>query len=222
MPVVRMENISKLYEEGTNSEVHALRNVNLRVEQGEIIAIVGPSGSGKSTLLNIIGCLDRPTQGEYYFYDSPTSRMSQNEMAELRNKQIGFVLQDFGLVEYSSVLENIKMPLLFGKTKWRKMDGLCKSALDIVDMGIYANRKVNKLSGGQKQRVAIARAIVNDPSLLLADEPTGALDSKTAMGIMSLFEKMREIGKTIIIVTHDQSIANRCDKQYILTDGSFC
>ena len=222
MTVVRLKDVSKTYEKGSASEVTALKHACISVYDGEMIAIIGPSGSGKTTLLNIVGCLDEPTSGEYYFCNSPVEKMSQNELARIRNEQIGFVLQDFGLVEYSSAIENVKMPLFFGKARWRDMDRLAKNALEAVGMGEYAEKKVNKLSGGQKQRVAIARAIVNSPVLILADEPTAALDSATAMEIIMLFDEMRKNGKTVIIVTHDKKVAERCDKQFVLSDGVFC
>lgn len=216
--MIELKNIKKVYQENSPGECLALNNINLNIERGSMIAITGKSGSGKSTLLHILACIDNCTSGEYKFNGRNISNLSNNEKSELRNHEIGIVIQDFALVEEFSTIENVMIPLTFSKVKNRKTIAL--DALEKIGIKDLENKKVCNLSGGQKQRVAIARAVVNNPSLILADEPTGALDTKTSADIMALFHRLHSEGKTIIIVTHDIEIANQCNKIIEISDGS--
>lgn len=219
MSLILMKNACKDYNKGTNAEISALKTVNLEIEAGEFIAIEGRSGSGKSTLLNIIGCIDFLTSGDYWLEGVNTCILNDREISSIRNSKIGFVLQEFGLISNKTVLENVSIPLMFSKVKLKEMKGKCLDALTKVGMEQYVSKKVNQLSGGQKQRVAIARAIVNDPDIILADEPTGALDSKTTIEIMDLLRELNSNGRTIIIVTHDKIVSQYCTRKYTIDDG---
>ncbi len=219
MNIIDLKGIHKKYNIGKSSEVHALKNVDLKVDKEDMIAVVGTSGSGKSTLLHIIGCIDRPTEGEYLFENNSTVKKTNREISILRNKRIGFVLQDFGLLLNKSVIENISYPLIFGDTKLRNIKQKCYMALDRINIADLAKRRVEELSGGQRQRVAIARALVNEPDLILTDEPTGSLDSNTTLEIMRIFKELNKGGKTIIIVTHDDNVASICTKNIRIEDG---
>ncbi len=217
--LIQCTNLTKVYNEGLANETKALNNVTLSIQAGELCSIVGPSGSGKSTLLRIIGCLDIQTSGTYKISGSDTKALGDRKLSQIRNEQIGFVLQDFGLIEDRSVIENITLPLYFASKKKRKqrsnIDDLM-SALGILEL---KKKAVSQLSGGQKQRVAIARALVNKPSLILADEPTGALDSTAAENVMSVFKSLNQNGTTIIIVTHNELVAKQCNRIITLSDG---
>lgn len=216
--LIRMEDIWRTYQMGAE-EVHALRGISLQVKKGEYVAIVGPSGSGKSTLMNIIGCLDTPTKGNYWLNGQLVSEMNDDQLARIRNKEIGFVFQTFNLLPRATALQNVELPLIYAGIPAQQRYELACKALEAVELSDRAGHKPNELSGGQRQRVAIARALVNNPSILLADEPTGALDSKTSMEIMLLFEKLHEEGNTIIIVTHERDIAARAHRIITIRDG---
>ena len=212
--IIRMENVTKLYEMG-ESVVHALRGISFSIKQGEFVSIMGPSGSGKSTCMNMIGCLDRPTSGIVEIGGKETAKMTEKELAALRNKTIGFVFQQYHLLPSMTILENVMLPLRYQGVERAKRIALAKEALELVDMGNRLSHRPNELSGGQKQRVAVARATVTKPHIILADEPTGALDSKTGAQVLKLFKKINEGGTTIVIVTHDPGIGastNRCIK----------
>jgi putative ABC transport system ATP-binding protein len=214
------KDLFKTYVMGTGETqqvVHALDGVSINIEAGEMVAIRGPSGSGKSTLMNLLGCLDRPTSGTYVLAGSDVSRMSGNALAEVRNKKIGFVFQTFNLLPRMSALENVELPLLYAGSSNAKKRAL--DALTIVGLGDRSHHRPNQLSGGQRQRVAIARAIVTDPAIVLADEPTGALDTKTGEEILTLFKQLNQQGRTIIIVTHDLKVAEHCQREIYLRDG---
>ena len=211
--IIRMENVTKLYEMG-ESVVHALRGISFSIDQGEFVSIMGPSGSGKSTCMNMIGCLDRPTSGILEIGGKETAKMTEKELAVLRNKTIGFVFQQYHLLPNMTVLENVMLPLRYQGVE------RTKEALELVDMGDRLSHGPNELSGGQKQRVAIARAMVTKPHIILADEPTGALDSKTGAQVLSLFKKINESGTTIVIVTHDPGIGASTDRCIKLFDGN--
>lgn len=217
--MVRLEHVTKIYNIQDSNAYRALNDVSLCIEDGEMIAIIGKSGAGKSTLLHILACIDTYNEGEYYLDDELIRAMSGNQMARIRNEQIGLVMQDYALVEDYSVLDNVLLPLDFSTRKKRGKKQLALDTLESVSMREYASKQAAKLSGGQKQRVAIARAIVNDPKLILADEPTGALDSGTTEEIMKLFRSLHEKGHTIVIVTHDMDIAKQCDRMIELADG---
>ena len=217
--MLQLTNIVKKYNENKPNEVEALRGIDLTVEKGEMIAIMGPSGSGKSTLLNIIGCMDTLTSGSYLCDGEEVSSLSQKKLAALRNKKFGFVLQDFGLLADRSVEENVMVPLLFSKEILKTSMKRIKPILENLGIAELAKRRANQLSGGQAQRVAIARALVNEPDVILADEPTGALDTHTSEDVVNIFKTLNEQGKTIIIVTHNPEVAKACDKTYIIRDG---
>ena len=220
MNIIELKQIDKKYNEGKDNEVHALCSVDLVVVKGESLAVMGVSGSGKSTLLNILGCLDKATSGCYILNEQNIEQKNAAELAKIRNKTIGFVLQSFGLIEDDTVYTNVKMPLLFSDNfKGKEIKKRVYEVIKQVGLEGLENKKVKDMSGGQCQRVAIARAIVNDPDIILADEPTSALDSKTAGEIMDLFEKLKTLGKTLIIVTHDQKVADKLDRIVHIVDG---
>lgn len=219
--MIELTCVTKSYYKGTSAQINALRNVNLKINKGEMVAVIGASGSGKSTLLNIIGCLDVPDEGECYLNGKQVNNLSQGKLSEIRNKQIGFVLQDFGLMLDRTVYRNLSYPLIFNSNiKSKQFKELSKKALESVGLSSRVNSKCIELSGGQKQRVAIARAIINDPDIILADEPTGALDTKISEEIMELFKYLNQQGKTVVIVTHDSKIAEQCDRIIKISDGS--
>ena len=217
--VIRMENITKNYVMG-GEIVHALRGINLAIEKNEYIAIMGPSGSGKSTLMNIVGCLDTPTDGFYELNGRTVSEMSDNELAEVRNKEIGFVFQNFNLLPRSDSLHNTALPLIYSGMSKRMREEKAMNALESVGLKDRMYHRPTELSGGQRQRVAIARALVNNPSILLADEPTGNLDSKTGDEIMEVIELLHKNGNTVILVTHEQYIAEHANRIVHILDGN--
>src|SRR5678810_1195350 len=215
--LISMRNIWKTYQMGTE-KVHALHGVSFDIPRGEYIAIIGPSGSGKSTLMNLIGCLDTPSQGEYWLNGKNVSE-NDDELARIRNQEVGFVFQTFNLLARATALHNVELPLIYGGVSSSQRHEMAKKALQSVDLTERMMHKPNELSGGQRQRVAIARALVNHPSILLADEPTGALDSHTSMEIMDLFERLHSEGNTIIVVTHEHDIAARAHRVVSIRDG---
>lgn len=218
--MIEIKNIYKTYNPGKVNAFTALKDVSLTINDGEMVAIIGRSGAGKSTLMHILGCIDKFDEGEYVLHGKDISGINESERARIRNKEIGIVLQDFALVESYSVIENVMLPLYFSKSNKRR-EGR-KKAIDVLnqmEMGEFENKKVNKLSGGQKQRVAIARAIINEPTVLLADEPTGALDVNTSKDIMGIFKELNRAGTTVIIITHDMEVANACDRIIEISDG---
>ncbi len=217
--MIRLEHITKIYNMQDSNACRALNDVSLCIEDGEMVAIIGKSGAGKSTLLHILACIDTYEEGEYYLDEELIRAMPGTKMAQVRNEKIGLVMQDYALVEEYSVLDNVMLPLDFSKQTIRNKKEKALTVLESVAMKEYASKRAAKLSGGQKQRVAIARAIVNEPKLILADEPTGALDSSTAGEIMDLFQELHELGQTIVIVTHDMDIAKQCDRIIELADG---
>lgn len=222
MSVLALKNISKVYHQGKQNELRALDDINIDIEKGEMIAVVGKSGAGKSTLLHIIGCLSKPTSGNYYVNGNEVDFHNQTELAYLRNKVLGNVLQDFGLIEYRNVVDNVSVPLIFNPDiKKKEVQKKCMEALKTVDMIKYSRQEAWSLSGGQKQRVAIARALVNEPQVILADEPTGSLDLQNTRIIMEIFQKLKQEGKTIVLVTHDMDIAKQCDRMVQIEDGKF-
>lgn len=218
--MINLENISKTYNIGKDTEVKALTDVNLHIQKGEMIAIMGISGSGKTTLLNIIGCLDKPTSGIYELEGENLSNKFLDSLSIIRNTKIGFVLQDYGLISDKTALENVMFPLAFQKNvSYKQMKERSKSALKILKIDNLQNKRVCQLSGGQKQRVAIARAYVTNPKVILADEPTAALDTTTSTEIMTFLRGLNKAGKTIVIVTHDKRIAQMCDRTVYICDG---
>lgn len=219
-PVIRMENIIKRYYEGKPNELQILNGINLSVNKGEFVSIVGESGSGKSTLMNIIGVLDRQTEGIYYLEGQDVNGMTDEVRSAVRNRRIGFVFQNFNLLPRANALKNVMVPLMYGDERIRDQKERAMEMLAMVDMAERAGHRPNELSGGQKQRVAIARAMINDPAIILADEPTGALDSKTGHLVMDLFHKLHEEqGKTIVLITHSQELAAETQRIVTLLDG---
>ena len=218
MPLIEVRDLWKTYVMGSE-EIHALQGVSIQIERGEYVAIMGPSGSGKSTLMNLIGCLDTPTKGSYLLNEKQVSQMNDNELAQIRNEEIGFVFQTFNLLPRASALQNVELPLVYGGVANRDRQARAKAALEKVELGSRMTHKPNELSGGQRQRVAIARALVNNPSILLADEPTGNLDSKTGSEIMALFARLHQAGNTIVLVTHEADIAAFAHRTIHLRDG---
>ena len=216
--LISISKIAKKYVIGLET-IHALSSIDLKIEKGEFVALMGPSGSGKSTLMNILGCLDSPTSGEYILNGIKVNAMSDNELAEVRNKEIGFVFQTFNLLPRSSALENVALPLVYAGISRKEREMRALETLDNVGLANRVNHKPNELSGGQRQRVAIARALVNHPSIILADEPTGNLDSKTSIEIMALLEKIHKKGNTIILVTHEEDIAHHAHRIVRMRDG---
>lgn len=218
--MIRTINISKIYNENKDNEVKALTDVNITIEKGEFIAISGISGSGKSTLLNIIGCMDSPTYGEYFFDGIEVGKASGDKLAEIRNARIGFVLQDNALLNNETVFANVRLPLIFSKKyKIREHKKRVNEILEMLNIGALAKKKVRELSGGQRQRAAIARAMVNEPDIIMADEPTSALDSKTAYEILDVFKSLNESGVTVIIVTHDKKVMEYASRIITIVDG---
>ncbi len=218
MNIINIEHISKIYQVGME-KVHALRDISLRIDKNEYLAIMGPSGSGKSTLMNMLGCLDTPTSGKYDFTGVSVSEMTDNELAKIRNKEIGFVFQTFNLLPRSDAHHNVELPLIYAGLPYALRREKAKQVLIDVGLGDRIHHKPSELSGGQRQRVAIARALVSDPSIILADEPTGNLDSKTGEEIMQLFEVIHKKGNTIILVTHEEYIAEHANRIIRLKDG---
>ena len=218
--MIEINNINKTYNIGKSNAFQALKDVSLTIEDGEMVAIIGKSGAGKSTLMHIIGCIDDFESGTYILNGDDISSIKEGKRAKIRNKDIGIVMQDFALVEDYTAIENVMIPLYFSKGKLlESKKSIARKALEKVGIGELASKRVNKLSGGQKQRVAIARAIVNNPSILLADEPTGALDVKTSAEIMGVFKELNEQGITVIIITHDMEVAEGCERVIEISDG---
>lgn len=217
--MIQLKNIIKIYNKGKSNEFEALKGINVDIKDGEMVSIIGKSGAGKSTLLHILAGIDSFESGSYHVGETDIGKMSEKQLARFRNEMVGIVMQDFALIEDYTVAENLMIPLVFGKIPKKKHAGMIDKVLAEVDMSDLRDKLVNQLSGGQKQRVAIARAIINSPQFILADEPTGALDQKTAVGIMELFRKLNREGHTVLIVTHDMDVAQRCQRNIEIQDG---
>ncbi len=220
-PVIKLQDVKRVYRVGVES-IHALDGISLDLHENEYVAVMGASGSGKSTLMNVLGCLDRATSGYYGLDGQDTTKMSDAELARIRNERIGFVFQSFELLGQLSALKNVEMPLIYSKNGWWTRRKLAENVLERVGLSGRITHKPNQLSGGEKQRVAIARALVCEPSILLADEPTGNLDSKTSEGIMKLFDQLHEEGQTIILVTHEEHVAHHAKRIISMKDGRVC
>ena len=218
-PIIQAQGLGKVYSPGTQAEVIALRNADLRIEQGEFVAMMGPSGSGKSTLMNLIGCLDTPSTGTYLCDGIDVSTLDAEELAALRRDRIGFVFQVFHLLPRMSAQDNVAMPLVYAQVPPQERHELAFQALEAVGLADRVSHRPNELSGGQQQRVAIARALINRPPILLADEPTGALDSKTGAEILALFKRLRDDGHTVVLITHDAEVASHADRIFMIHDG---
>jgi len=218
-PVIEIRGLRKVYAQGTEAEVVALKGVDLSVAPGEFLAIMGPSGSGKSTLMNMIGCLDRPSAGSYHCDGQDVSALDAEQLAQLRLEKIGFVFQGFHLLPRMNALENVAMPLGYARVPLAEREGRAREALAAVGLAERASHRPNELSGGQQQRVAIARALINRPPILLADEPTGALDSRTGEEILALFKRLRDEGHTVVLITHDAEVAAHADRTVVMRDG---
>src|SRR6187455_499986 len=218
MALIETVDLWKTYQMGTE-EIHALRGVSIQIERGEYVAIMGPSGSGKSTLMNLIGCLDTPSKGSYLLNQKQVGQMNDNELARIRNEEIGFVFQTFNLLPRATALQNVELPLVYAGVTSAERHLRAKGALDKVELSSRMTHRPNELSGGQRQRVAIARALVNNPSILLADEPTGNLDSKTGLEIMAVFERLHKSGNTIVLVTHEADVAAYAYRTIHIRDG---
>lgn len=217
--IIRLEGIDKTYELGGENRVRALRDVDLEISEGSYVALMGPSGSGKSTMLNVLGCLDRPTAGRYFLGGEDVSRMPDDTLSEARGRKIGFIFQSYNLIAQLTVLENIQVPLLYQGKDVRQYQQRCMDLADMVGLGDRLHHRPNQLSGGQQQRVAIARSLVNDPLMMLADEPTGNLDSKTGHEVLELIGRLNRDGKTIVLVTHDERVASRAHRVIHMKDG---
>jgi putative ABC transport system ATP-binding protein len=218
MALIQTKELWKTYQMGTE-QIHALQGVSIEIERGEYVAIMGPSGSGKSTLMNLIGCLDTPSKGSYLLNEKQVSEMNDDELARIRNEEIGFVFQTFNLLPRATALHNVELPLIYAGVSAKVRGERAAQALDKVELGDRKTHRPNQLSGGQRQRVAIARALVNNPSILLADEPTGNLDSKTGVEIMALFERLHAAGNTIVLVTHEPDVAAHAHRSIHIRDG---
>ena len=216
--MIRIEGLTKINDTGS-IQVAALKGIDLQIEKGEFVAIMGTSGSGKSTLMNMLGCLDRPTEGKFYLDDIDVSSMKENEQARIRNEKIGFVFQSFNLLPRMTALQNVELPMVYGRTSYKRQTCACHEGLERVGLGDRTHHRPNELSGGQKQRVAIARALAGNPSVILADEPTGALDSKTSYEIMDMLRDLNDEGSTIIVVTHESDIAAQAKRVVVIKDG---
>ncbi len=219
VPVIETRGLGKVYSPGTEAEVIALAGVDLRIMHGDFVAIMGPSGSGKSTLMNLIGCLDTPSGGQYLCDGIDVATLDAEALAELRRDKIGFVFQGFHLLPRMTALENVAMPLGYARVPPAERVERAQAALDAVGLGARSGHRPNELSGGQQQRVAIARALINEPPVLLADEPTGALDSKTGEEILALFKRLRDDGHTVVLITHDAEVAAHADRTFVMRDG---
>lgn len=218
-PIIQTEDLRKVYSPGTQAEVKALDGVNLRIDRGEFVAIVGASGSGKSTLMNVIGCLDRPSGGRYLCEGVDVASLDAEALARLRLEKIGFVFQGFNLLSRMDALHNVMMPLGYANTPLAERAERARAALEAVGLGDRAHHRPGEMSGGQQQRVSIARALINQPALVLADEPTGALDTKTSAEVMKLFEKLKSQGQTIVLITHEADVAHHADRICVMRDG---
>ncbi len=219
MELVKVTDVYKIYNEGYESEVHALDGISLTIDRGEFVAILGSSGSGKSTLMNMLGCLDTPTYGEYLFEGNNVSELSDSELSRIRNREIGFIFQGFNLIPGLNAIENVELPLVYQGVSAKKRREAAETALERVSLGHRMTHKPKELSGGQQQRVAIARAIATDPSIIMADEPTGNLDSKTGAHVMDILHGLHRDGVTVILITHDEKIAQNAERVVRIVDG---